>query len=338
LKKVVDDSWRGKALIIQPGAIGDGILTLPLARMLLRQGRMKHVDIMGHREKLGFLQGRSEITKIVSIEGVSLHKLFADHETFNLSEDDPLIEVFCDYELIVTFLTDEQRYFERNLIFTTASIHPVEVATIQLRPPGDYPGHVANFFMEQFTKELPHWLANIWPEFMQGTFIHKKPDDTEKAHAILKNRQVEQSAKIVLIHPGSGGREKCWPIENFRDLAEQLTQHGCQPVLLLGPVELERWDNRLIAELEEQLPILQELTLEEVTIVLSCCDAYVGNDTGITHLAGAMGLATVAIFGPTNVASWQPLGTHVRICVEEKTSNNTWTPVENVLNQLKNMI
>ena len=53
-KMIIKES---RALIIQPGALGDGILTLPLARLLLRVKNICHVDILGHREKLGFLQG-----------------------------------------------------------------------------------------------------------------------------------------------------------------------------------------------------------------------------------------------------------------------------------------
>ncbi len=329
-------------LIIQPGAVGDGILTLPLARLLLQEWRLDHIDIMGHTEKMGYLQGRSDITRIISIDNVKLHQLFHDSDTFtdNLSENDPIIDVFRDYELVVSFLSDDKGHFERNLAHVTIMTHTADVVTIQLIPPGDYVEHAAHFFMEQFISELPHSQVTIYPEVMEGQLIRPRPDDAEKGWSILKAVGVGSDPKptIVAIHPGSGGAEKCWPLKNYQDLSKRLKKQGCQPVMLLGPVEQERWGQSSADELESQLPLLQGLTLDEVAAVLSCCSGYVGNDSGISHLAGGMGLGTVAIFGPSKSQNWRPLGEKVRVCEGLQNGNIGWATVNDVHKQLVDMI
>ena len=327
-------------LIIQPGAVGDGILTLPLARLLRQEWRLDHIDIMGHTEKMGYLQGRSDITRIISIDDVKLHQLFHDSDTFNPLENKHLIDVFRDYELIVSFLSDEKGHFERNLIYAAMTTHAADVVTIQLIPPGDYTEHVAHFFMEQFISELPHSQVTIYPEVMEGQLIRPRPDDAEKGWSILKAVGVGSDPKqvIVAIHPGSGSAEKCWPLKNYQDLSKRLKKQGYQPIMLLGPVERERWGQSLTDELNAQLPLLQGLTLDEVAAVLSCCSGYVGNDSGISHLAGGIGLGTIAIFGPSNERHWRPLGEKVRVCVGAGKAKDEWATVNDVHKQLADII
>lgn len=103
----------------------------------------------------------------------------------------------------------------------------------------------------------------------------------------------------LVLHPGSGGVRKCWP--HFRELADRLES----PLFLLGPGEQD-WDTGVHRRLEG-------LSLREVSAVLSTARGYIGNDSGITHLAGYIGCPAVAIFGPTDPHVWGPLGRRVRI-------------------------
>ncbi len=104
---------------------------------------------------------------------------------------------------------------------------------------------------------------------------------------------------FVVIHPFSGGRKKNWPIERFRQLARDLEAR--LPVRwCAGPEEgLEgamRFDN-----------------LYELACWLASARLYIGNDSGITHLAASAGAPVVALFGPTDPAVWAPRGSRVRV-------------------------
>ncbi|MHC4565447.1 MAG: glycosyltransferase family 9 protein, partial [Planctomycetota bacterium] len=81
----------------------------------------------------------------------------------------------------------------------------------------------------------------------------------------------------------------------------------------LGPAEGDRLGAETMRQINAVAPCLTDLSLTEVVGLLSCADAFVGNDSGITHLAGAMGVRTAAIFGPTNPAIYRPVGPRVTV-------------------------
>lgn len=112
----------------------------------------------------------------------------------------------------------------------------------------------------------------------------------------------------VVIHPGSGSQKKNWPIENFVTVAARLQENRRRVTWCLGPAETER--TRLPELVGDSLRCdsLVELAARLATALL-----YIGNDSGITHLAAALGIPTIAIFGPTDPAVWAPRGDFVLV-------------------------
>jgi ADP-heptose:LPS heptosyltransferase len=112
----------------------------------------------------------------------------------------------------------------------------------------------------------------------------------------------------VIIHPGSGSPNKNWPIENFAEVAAQLQRGYRRVTWCLGPAEVERVRlPKLIGD-----PLYCE-SLVELAGRLATARLYIGNDSGITHLAATLGVPTIAIFGPTDPAVWAPRGDHVYV-------------------------
>jgi heptosyltransferase-3 len=122
----------------------------------------------------------------------------------------------------------------------------------------------------------------------------------------------------VVIHPGSGSPKKNWPIERFEALATVLTRDGREVAWCLGPAERERG-------LTPAGRILPEIPLTELASRLAGAGLYIGNDSGVTHLAAAVGCPAIAIFGPTDPRVWAPRGEQVRVL-----KGNPWVSVEAV--------
>ena len=326
------------ALIIQPGALGDSILTIPLARMIRRQLDVPRVHVMGHERNLSILPGRSEITGVISLDAHSLHPLFVDSDSFDLPESHPLIDLFGRYQLIVSFLSDRAGHFERNLIFATFIKRSAEIVTLQLHPPGDYTSHVTAFFMEQLAQQIPDpQLAPTLAE-IQLPLLQVTPEDRRIGWQLLAASGIVPDRPVVILHPGSGALEKCLPAAHFVFLAEQLADRGVQCVILLGPAERDRWAEHTISQFRRGFPVLDDLSTEQLTAVLSCGAAYVGNDSGPSHLAGAMDIPSVVIFGPSNPTHWRPLGRALRLCQADGGSGNAWPSRETVLEQVISLI
>ncbi len=119
--------------------------------------------------------------------------------------------------------------------------------------------------------------------------------------------------KTVIIHPGSGAGRKNWPIDRFVEVAMMLKAKGREVIVTLGEVERDR-----LGSAADRLAGVAKLrhceTTHDLLDALGGASAYIGNDSGPTHLAAAMGKRVVALFGPTSdAASWRPMGPGVRV-------------------------
>jgi ADP-heptose:LPS heptosyltransferase len=128
-------------------------------------------------------------------------------------------------------------------------------------------------------------------------------------------RVMPRQSDEVLVHPGSGSPRKNWAPELFARLIRVLDA----PVrLVVGEA-----DSRAAAAIEacfgQPIPRLERPPLNELAARLAGCRAYVGNDSGVSHLAGLCGTRTVAVFGPSDPLVWRPMGPDVRIAAFEAT-------------------
>ncbi len=311
------ESQRG--VILQPGALGDCVLTLPLAEFMKETVCPGGVDIIGHTEYTGIFPGRSCVDSAKSMESVELHRLFADKKEFDLSDGDPLVFAFAGYSWIVTFLGGPDSDFEQNLIFTANCSHSAEVMGLEIKPAMGYGKHISNFYKEQFIEQSGLSLER--QELVINTsLIRPSQADLNKGMEILAELGVMPLVQPVIIHPGSGGKHKCWHLDNYLSVAETLRQEEIETVFLLGPAEAERFDASALEKIRSAGKVLSNLPLAEVLSVLSCGRGFVGNDSGITHLAAVIGMETVAVFGPTEAKIYGPTGSAVTI-LQSRDSN-----------------
>lgn len=109
----------------------------------------------------------------------------------------------------------------------------------------------------------------------------------------------------ILVHPGSGSPTKNWPAERFAAVTGALRR----PVrLIVGEA-----DQPVSAQLGQRLNRLEHPSLEMLAARLAGCHAYLGNDSGVSHLAGLCGARTVVMFGPTDPTVWRPIGPEVHV-------------------------
>jgi ADP-heptose:LPS heptosyltransferase len=133
-----------------------------------------------------------------------------------------------------------------------------------------------------------------------------------------KGLTAEERSRVVVVHPGSGSKKKVWPLERFLDLVRYLQRHsGSRVLIVLGPaesMEVQKVFQGIEWDMGPVAPILAKgLPLLELASVMHGCRLFIGNDSGITHMAAALGLPTVALFGPTDDKIWAPKGEKVLV-------------------------
>ncbi|HMF56381.1 MAG TPA: glycosyltransferase family 9 protein, partial [Pyrinomonadaceae bacterium] len=121
----------------------------------------------------------------------------------------------------------------------------------------------------------------------------------------LRAAGFDQSKSFVLIHPAAAFDTKQWAAENFARVVEWCQERNLPSIAIAAPHEANT-----VSELQKKssVPVLSftDLSLPEVTALAALARLFVGNDSGVAHIAAAVGAPTVVIFGSSNIAHWQP--------------------------------
>jgi heptosyltransferase-3 len=274
-----------RILVIFPGALGDLICALPAIEALAMRHPGCEVELMAKSELAEFAIGRTRICAGHPIERREVAGLFAGSNQTSADAG----RFFGGFERIYSFFGSNDESFRRNL--RAAGSEAVEF--YPFRPEGD--GHIREAY-----------LASIADPAGQGSpradreTIHLTDSDLRSAQQILAQHRLSAGA-FVLIAPGSGSGSKNWPLCNYLELAKAIS---IAKAFLLGPAEAEL--GPLLKS--SQAPVVHDVPLGTAAAMLKSCGWYLGNDSGISHLAGAVGARGIALFGATAASRWRPCG------------------------------
>jgi lipopolysaccharide heptosyltransferase III len=133
----------------------------------------------------------------------------------------------------------------------------------------------------------------------------------------LAAKKVDEGQPFALIHPAAALDTKQWATENFGRVAEEIAARGLTPIAIVSAKE-----KQVLASLVKQstTPIIgfDDLSLPEVTALTAHARLFVGNDSGVAHIAAATGTPCVIVFGSSNVAHWRPWTTNQNEVVREE--------------------
>jgi heptosyltransferase-3 len=115
--------------------------------------------------------------------------------------------------------------------------------------------------------------------------------------------------RLIVLAPTANWGPKVWPADRFAAVFHRVAGPDGVPVVLGGPGPAEHaMAASLLAVLPGAIDLVGQLTLPEVVACLENADLFVGNDSGLMHLAAATGTPTVGLFGPTDAAVYGPTG------------------------------
>jgi ADP-heptose:LPS heptosyltransferase len=245
------------------------------------------------------VRGRYYADRVISIDRADVSSCLTGQENFS----GPLLETFRKYSLIVNWLGNQ----EGDLSYHTGSMGNQKIIASRPISQRTTHQHRINIFLESLSSlqiPIPFSLPQVFPS----------PEDKKMGQeALLSSGIVIQGRPVLAIHPGSGGRYKCWDLTRFIEVSHQVKEHlGFQPLFILGPAE-RGLAPKLKNSLDRHVPILDSIPLPILAGALTWCGGYLGNDSGVTHLAAALEIPSVAIFGPTDPHLWGPLGQHVKV-------------------------
>jgi heptosyltransferase-2 len=276
-----------KILFLRGGALGDFLLTLPAVAGLREKWPDAEIEMVAARKFGELVLGSNEVNIIRPIDQPGLAGFYAAGGKL----DPEWSDYFSEFDLTISYLFDPDQIFATNWRRSGGT--------------GEFISH------DPRNPKEPAWKHLAQPLEKLGA---KVGDPTRLVGEKLRSLQYPPSSgKRLVIHPGSGGKTKCWPMVDWiRELEFCVPPSDLEVIWLFGEAEAgwerglpERWKS-------SRERILRDRPLQEVFSVLRSADFYLGHDSGISHLAGWSGVPCGLLFGPTDPAIWAPPGKNIR--------------------------
>jgi heptosyltransferase III len=270
-----------RILAVRGGALGDFILTLPALRAL--RGTGQELELLTHSAfgrlalDFGFVSGWRSLTAreaaLLMVPGAAV--------------DEDWREWLAGFDRVVSWMPDPDGAFQQ-----------------QIRRCG-----VADFHQADWR------CAESWPAARQlataaGASILTSP-------LLFPDRPLPAKSPCIAFHPGSGSPRKNWPLERWIKILRHIQElhPGVVWLVVTGEVEAEglRGIHAALDESGVGWAPAHGLDLTALAHRLRECRAFLGHDSGVSHLAAACGVPCGLLFGPTDPAVWAPMGEDVRV-------------------------
>ena len=280
-----------RLLIWHQGALGDLLLAGPALAALSRHYAGARITALGHPERWGLYARSLPLDKVWDSGEARWGHLFSDGDV-----PPPIMERLARFQLALVFSPHSQTILQ-------ARLHQAGIPAVHWLPSFPETG------VEAVATLQARQLAGLGLHYAPSPFKLEVEQYPEEEPPELTGR-----GPWLAVAPGSGQPRKNWPIAHYYEVSRALGwEYGLKVVWLAGPGEGEMLPYLgALAKAQGQL-LLAHRPLARVARVLSRCRLYIGNDSGLTHLAAAVEEPDVlALFGPTDPRVWAPLGPRVR--------------------------
>jgi heptosyltransferase-3 len=287
---------RKTIIMMHPGSLGDVLLAVPAIVRLRTRFPGYRLALFAEVPAAKLLYACGVVDAWTSMQGRECAGLFVDADAINGQVRTWLMD--CD--LAVGWMQGHDGTLSRTL-------KALGVREVIVRSPFSteiLAAHQQDRFLE---------TVDEVPSDDEGDVLLKVTEPViQLGRACLEAAGHSIGQSLVVIHPGSGSPHKCVAPETLLPVVVAVQHVGAIPLIVEGPADREPVE-RLLQLCPNPPIVLKDLDLLTVAGVLAQSQLFVGQDSGITHMAGLMGLRMVALFGPTDPARWAPRGIHVTV-------------------------
>ena len=297
-----------RLLIRSANWIGDAVMTTPAVQAIRKGFPNAHISLLAKPWVAPVFEKSDHIDRLLIYDGERRHKGFFGK--FRLARD---LEQY-DFDAAILL----QNAFEAALISFLAEI-PIRIGysrdarRLLLT-------HAVPCTNEIKTKHQTEYYLNILRRIgiesdNRSLYLNLNQNDRFRAKKILSEQHLSLDDKIIGINPGATyGPAKQWPPDRFARLADRIHAFtGVRIIIFGGP-----GDQKLGQEISEKmrhrpLDLSGKTSLGEAMALIEKCDLFITNDSGLMHVAAALDVPLVAVFGSTNSVATGPLGSHSRV-------------------------
>lgn len=312
-----------RILLIRWGGLGDLLVALPSIQLLRHGLPSASLTLIGRKEYASLLLQTGVIDQAAGEDSPLVLSLFSD----DASSGDDCAKWLAGFDLVIGWLNQEKSSFLEAARPAMAGGKKWNIISYDA-----HAGEPMSLFFFRKTLEV------VGEELLRRAAYDecaRLPLGSAAAgsDALLPRRQARAKA-FVVIHPGSGGERKMWPLDNFLEIARRLKERDVGGALVTGEAEAPL--ERKVAKEAGSLgwAWLRSPALLSLAKTLGSADLYIGNDSGITHLAASCGTEVLALFREDLVDIWRPSGkVHIvsAVSVHEIPVESVWRAAAQLL-------
>jgi heptosyltransferase-3 len=340
LRETIDTSPRIRRLLWEAGEGGQQREPMPLGPARWDWQSVRRVLLV---------RLRSIGDTVLTTPSLFAVRRFLPHAQIDILLEDwvaPVLEGFGDIDNIITFKRGSKRgrlqatrTIRKARYDVVFNLHGGTTATLMTRASGakhrvgfahyqykNLHNHLAPPSTELWGREKLHSVeqqlallgwTGIPVSDRPATHLTVTPEAAENVSQKLGEVGLEQNRPFAVIHPAASFETKQWAVDKFARVAEELAAQDIATVAISAPNEAAIV-SALAKEARTSIAGLTDLSLPEVTALTSRARLFVGNDSGIAHIAAAAGAPSVVIFGSSNVTHWRPWTTRPNEVVREE--------------------
>ncbi|HZC34153.1 MAG TPA: glycosyltransferase family 9 protein [Chthoniobacterales bacterium] len=269
-------------LVLRGGALGDVLLTLPTLRALQNSGFVE----LAAPFPAALVARYGGAHAVNDLNSATFLSLFTEGGGL----DGALCEKLHGVDCVICYLFDPQQAI-------SAKIKNCGCRFVS-----------GPFRLDQ--EQLPAAVQLAEPLMELGVFV------VDPVPRLFVERQLSSRSRFVF-HVGSGSPTKNWPTIRWAGLAAKLEERFDELLLVSGEADETYTAEFLRQYRNANLNVRSNLPVLDLAHELAAADLFIGHDTGVTHLAAALGIPTIALFGPTDPMIWRPLGDNVQVVSSE---------------------
>jgi heptosyltransferase-2 len=297
-----------KILIRVPNWVGDAVMCIPALEAIRARWPDAEISLLGREWVSGLFQGQPWANRVLVFEGTGRHRGVFGVERLarELRKENFDSAVLFQNAFQAAWLAWRagvpQRIGYARDARSWLLTHP-----IQLAGPGEAPAHESYYYLELLRRA--GWIEKL-PE-VKRIQLQVSPEAMERAEEILEGAGVPGAPRVlrVAVAPGAAyGSAKCWPVERYAALADRLIAEFGADVILFGSGTEREVAGKIAAAMKRKaVQLAGETSIADLPALFASCDLFIGNDSGAMHVAAAVGLAVVAVFGPTDPEGTAPM-------------------------------
>ncbi len=296
--KTLDNSKPRNILVTPPRALGDSVMFMPTLNHLKRSFPQAEITLLRPYSFAEIYEGANLCDKIIFLDfdqGLNpfyllriLKSLYSNKFdlAINSSAFGNVFSFMARISRRIGFYSDRDKYFfflNNVRVKSSEEIHSVYRGLDLLAPLGlSYPLEI----------EL---------------LLPVSQKNSEFACEFLRQKGIGEKDLIIGIHPGSGNNKKRWGIGNYAKLIQEIRIKYPQAKILIfeGPDEIG-----IAKEIENDQSVIvaNSLNLHKISAIMERCSLFLSNDSGLMHLATALNVPVIAIFGPSDPRLYGPFG------------------------------